>query len=113
MAPRIIYDLNSIDWTDVAFNIEAIRQVNPQRHEFEQLTAISKLLPKEKLVIGYRDVRADEFWVRGHIPGNPILPGVLMLEAAAQLSSFFCGKYYEGDQRFFGFGAIDGVKGTP
>jgi 3-hydroxyacyl-[acyl-carrier-protein] dehydratase len=110
MAPRIIYDLATIDWNQVEFDIEAIRLVNPQRYEFEQLTAINKLLLEDHLVIGYRDVRSDEFWVNGHIPGNPLFPGVLMLEAAAQLGSFFCGKYYEDDQRFFGFGAIDGVK---
>ena len=110
MAPRIIYDLSTIDWNVAEFDIDAIRRVNPQRHEFEQITAVTKLLLEDNLVIGYRDVRADEFWVRGHIPGNPLFPGVLMLEAAAQLGSFFCGKYYENDQRFFGFGAIDGVK---
>ena len=110
MAPRIIYDLTTVDWNEVEFDLEAIRKVNPQRYEFEQITAISKLLLEENLVIGYRDVRSDEFWVRGHIPGNPLLPGVLMLESAAQLGSFFCGKYYDDDERFFGFGAIDGVK---
>ncbi len=37
--------------------------------------------------IGIKEVRADEFWVPGHIPGRPLLPGVIMIEAAAQLSS--------------------------
>ena len=34
---------------------------------------------------------ADEFWVRGHMPDYPLMPGVLMCEAAAQLCSFSAG----------------------
>ncbi len=36
---------------------------------------------------GERFIRDDEFWVAGHIPGRPLFPGVLMIEAAAQLCS--------------------------
>jgi 3-hydroxyacyl-[acyl-carrier-protein] dehydratase len=38
--------------------------------------------------VGYKDVRDDEFWVEGHIPGRPLLPGVMMIEASAQMASF-------------------------
>ena len=109
MAPRIIYDLSTIDLNHFDHDIEEIRSVIPQRFEFEQLTGVCKYLPEEKIIVGIRQVQPDEFWVRGHIPGNPLLPGVLMLESAAQLCSFYCGKY-NGDTRFFGFAAIDGVK---
>ena len=59
--------------------------------------------------MAFKDVRDDEFWVRGHIPGRPLLPGVLMIEAAAQMSSLYY-KYVQKDPRFLGFGAVDGVK---
>ena len=56
--------------------------------------------------VGWKDVRDDEFWVPGHIPGRPLLPGVLMIEAAAQLSSFVIQTYRTPEQRassFLGF----------
>ena len=58
---------------------------------------------------GYRDVRADEFWVRGHIPGRPIFPGVLMIETAAQMVSYYVVSANPG-KGFMGFGGVDGVK---
>ena len=110
MAPKIFFDLDALDFSRPAFGIEEIRKLNPQRHEFEQLTAIVGLFPEKKVIIGYRDIGRDEFWVRGHIPGNPIFPGVLMLEAAAQLCSFYYLKHFVDEKRFFGFGGVDQVK---
>ena len=59
--------------------------------------------------IGFKDVRDDEFWVAGHIPGRPIFPGVLQIELAAQLASFVFQKRTD-DGRFMGFTGIDKVK---
>jgi 3-hydroxyacyl-[acyl-carrier-protein] dehydratase len=61
------------------------------------------------VIVGYKDVRDDEFWVRGHIPGRPLLPGVIMCEAAAQLCSFYYVKAM-ADERFLGFGGMNEVK---
>ena len=59
--------------------------------------------------VAYHDVRDDEFWVPGHIPGRPIFPGVLQIEAAAQVASFIC-LTKMGDQAFMGFAGVDKVK---
>ena len=65
---------------------------------------------KEKcLILGYKDVREDEFWTRGHIPGRPLMPGVIMIEAAAQMLSFFLKRIYE-EKGFIGFAGIDAAK---
>jgi 3-hydroxyacyl-[acyl-carrier-protein] dehydratase len=76
----------------------------------EQLTAIVHVDPSQQLIIGYKDVRADEFWVRGHLPNYPILPGVLMCEAAAQLCSFYVVTQGLLQADFIGFGGLDDVK---
>src|SRR5690606_31456615 len=60
-------------------------------------------------IIGYKDVTADEFWVEGHIPGRPLFPGVLMIEAGAQLASFYT-KHVLKWPGFVGFGGVDRVK---
>ena len=44
------------------------------------------------------------------MPGNPLFPGILMLESAAQLSAFALAKLYPMDGGFMAFGAIDKVK---
>ncbi len=109
MPPKYLTDLKEIDIDKPEMGIEEIRAINPHRHEMEQLTAILKFDPDNKLIVGYKDVTADEFWVRGHIPGRPLMPGVIMVEAAAQLCTFYYKKAIP-DDRFLGFGGVDKVK---
>jgi 3-hydroxyacyl-[acyl-carrier-protein] dehydratase len=101
---------SQIDWTHILADQEAIRRVNQQRFEMEQLTAIVYVDPSQHLVIGYKDVGPDEFWVRGHMPGYPLMPGVVLCEAAAQLCSYYIvtQKVMGGD--FIGFGGLDNVR---
>jgi len=109
MAQKLLYDVSTIDLERVEHSIHEIRKVNPHRYEFEQLTAVLRFRPEEKHIIGLRTIRHDEFWVRGHVPGRPLFPGILMLEAAAQLCSFYCGIVVPGEG-FLGFGAIQDVR---
>ena len=83
------FDPNQLDFSRPIAGIEQIREVLPQRFEMEMLTAILLLDPERRLVVGYKDVRADEFWAHGHMPDYPLLPGVLMCEAAAQLCAYY------------------------
>jgi 3-hydroxyacyl-[acyl-carrier-protein] dehydratase len=109
MPPEPLFDVSKIDQSKLAATREQIYRVNPHRFEFQQLDGIFFIDDEAKLMAGYRDVRDDEFWVRGHIPGRPLLPGVLIIESAAQLISYWAMQHADRDG-FLGFGGVDGVK---
>ena len=82
----------------------------PQRFEMEQLTAIVYDDVEQGICVGYKDVTEDEFWVRGHMPGMPLMPGVIMCEAAAQLCSYHVQRHNLMDAKMIGFGGMDDVR---
>ena len=110
MPPVLHLDPATLDLTHVVADLDAIRRVNPQRFDMEQLTAIVLLDPAKHLIIGYKDVAADEFWVRGHMPDYPLMPGVLLCEAAAQLCSYYCQAIKLQEGGFIGFGGMEDVR---
>ncbi|MGH7214634.1 MAG: 3-hydroxyacyl-ACP dehydratase FabZ family protein [Tepidisphaeraceae bacterium] len=109
MPPQLLYDLSGIDLNRILFDQEAIRALNPQRGLMEHLNAIVYADGPLGRIVGYKEVREDEFWVEGHIPGRPLLPGVIMIEAGAQLASFYTKKYV-GWTGFIGFGGVEECK---
>jgi 3-hydroxyacyl-[acyl-carrier-protein] dehydratase len=108
MPPQLLFDISGIDLNALAADQEAIRAINPQRGDMEHLNGIS-WFNNEGCIAGYKDVREDEFWISGHIPGRPLLPGVLMIEAAAQLASFYVKAVLKWDG-FIGFGGVESCK---
>ena len=110
MPPKAHFDLATIDPAHVLADKEAIRKILPQRFEMEHLDAIVHLDASAGLVVGYKDVRHDEFWVRGHMPGYPLLPGVLMCEAGAQLVSYYAITQHIMAGDFLGFGGLENVR---
>lgn len=110
MPPPFHLDPEDLDLKTIIADREAIRQVNRQRFEMEQLDAICFLDPDQKLIVGYKDVRPDEFWVRGHFPDYPLLPGILMCEAAAQLASFYTITQKIVSHNHIGFGGMEEVR---
>jgi 3-hydroxyacyl-[acyl-carrier-protein] dehydratase len=110
MPPPLLLDPAQLDLNRVVADQEAIRKINQQRFEMEQLTAVVLMDPAQHLVAGFKDVRADEFWIRGHMPNYPLVPGVLMCEAAAQLCSYYIGSHHLLGGDFLGFGGLENVR---
>ena len=104
-----LIDFSKFDLDKPIATIEDIRERIPQRFEMEQLTAICYEDHESHSTVGYKDLTEDEFWCRGHMPGLPLMPGVIMCEAAAQLASYHSNKskLMEG---MIGFGGLSDVK---
>ena len=104
MAPVLLYDISDVDLNKIVVPIEVIRAVIPQRYEMELLSGIVHV--DEPVIIGVKHVTLDDFWVRGHIPGRPLMPGVMMIECAAQLCAFYTMQRHP-EMGFLGFARCD------
>lgn len=110
MPPEALIDLRSLDLSRVLVDRAGIEAVNPQRHEMQQLDAIVYVDPAQHLVVGYKDASPEEFWVRGHMPDYPLMPGVIMCEVAAQLMGWYCKSHGLLDGAMIVFSGMEGVR---
>lgn len=113
MARTLLVDPSRIDPTNVLADIEHIRRFNRQRYEFEQLSHICLADEETGEVAGVLDIPEDVWWGRGHVPERALMPGVLMIECAAQVCSWMVyqvTQHQDHKGRIFGFGGIDSVK---
>ncbi|NDH07409.1 beta-hydroxyacyl-ACP dehydratase, partial [bacterium] len=62
MPPEAIIDYTEMDFNRIVAGPEEIRKLNPQRFEMEHLDGIVHLDTENHIVVGYKDVRHDEFW---------------------------------------------------
>jgi len=109
MPPVLLLDLANIDLNHVIYNVEDIEKVNPHRYEMRLLDGVVHLDADAGIAVGFKEITENDFWARGHIPSRPLMPGVLMVEAAAQLASFTA-LHNIKEERFIGFGGIEDVK---
>ncbi|MCG6157584.1 3-hydroxyacyl-ACP dehydratase FabZ family protein [Rubinisphaera margarita] len=110
MPPRPLFDIEQFDYSNPLYTLDEIRKVNPQRHEMEQLTAVVHVDEENDSVVGFKDVTENEFWCTGHMPGFPLMPGVVLCECAAQLAGFYARKYDLLGGDYLGFGGMDDVR---
>ncbi len=95
--------------TETVFDINKIREIIPHRYPFLLVDRVTFLDPGIK-GIGYKNLTSNEPFFQGHFPGNPIMPGVLIVEALAQLGclTMLCKEEYKGMIGLFA--GIDGVR---
>lgn len=108
MPTEPILNLSVIDLNARLMSRADIARINAHRGDMAMLDGVIWLKDDLTAGVAFKDVRHDEFWVAGHIPGRPIMPGVLMVEAGAQLASVI---YYRrtGIEWFSGFTRIEEV----
>ena len=68
-----------------------IEAILPHREPFLLIDEVLELVPGER-VVALKRVREDEWYLRGHFPGRPVMPGVLIVEAMAQTSAVLMSK---------------------
>ncbi|MEM7310927.1 MAG: 3-hydroxyacyl-ACP dehydratase FabZ family protein [Planctomycetota bacterium] len=108
-APLI--DFDSVQLDHVVATAEDIRKIIMQRGRFEMLDGIAHIDTENDLIVGFTDVAADAWWAADHVPGRPLFPGALMIEAAAQLCTFdFMKRQPEMTDTFVGFAGVDRVR---
>ncbi|MEM7314250.1 MAG: 3-hydroxyacyl-ACP dehydratase FabZ family protein [Planctomycetota bacterium] len=107
---EFIVDPADVDFDNPIADIEEIRKYNPQRFEMEQLTGIVYVDADNMVCAGFKDITENEVWVRGHMPGMPLMPGIFMCEAAAQVCSYVTQKYDLLGAEMVGFGGMENVR---
>ena len=106
-----LVDLNSIDLTKPAVSEEELRALLPHRDTFQLLDTVCHFDRERGIAVGYKDWNENPWWAAGHIPGRPIMPGVLMIEGAAQIATFLV-KMVSGwaKDRMIGLAGLDDVR---
>ena len=91
------------------FTVEEIQSLLPHRYPFALLDRIIDYIPGKKAV-GLKNVTINEPFFPGHIPGRPIMPGVLIVESMAQVGGVVLTQLPGMKGKFFAFGGIDKVR---
>lgn len=93
----------------VLLNKEQIKEIIPHRAPFLLIDEITALDPGKKCA-ARTYIREEDFWFEGHFPGNPVTPGVLMIEMLAQTGAVCAGSVPENKGRTALFARIEKAK---
>ncbi|MBU3190118.1 3-hydroxyacyl-ACP dehydratase FabZ [Clostridium bowmanii] len=91
------------DIKGTTLNIKQIQEIIPHRYPFLFVDKIEELEPGKRAV-GYKNITMNEYFFQGHFPEEPILPGVIIIEALAQVGAvaLLSMEDYKGKIAYFG-----------
>ena len=88
---------------------EGIKNIIPQREPFLMIDEVEEYVPGESAT-AYKHVDESEYYFKGHFPGNPIMPGVLIVESLAQTGAVAILSMEENKGKNALFGGIDKIR---
>ena len=91
------------------YNVEEIQKLLPHRYPFALVDRIIEYVPGQRAV-GIKNVTFNEPHFQGHFPGRPMMPGVLIVEAMAQVGGIVLTQLPEMEGGLFLFAGIDKVR---
>jgi beta-hydroxyacyl-ACP dehydratase FabZ len=90
-------------------DVVEIMKLLPHRHPFLMIDQVLELEPGKR-VKAIKTVSSGDFWVPGHFPGNPMMPGVLMIEAIAQAGGVMVTSLPEFFGKFAVLGGVESIR---
>lgn len=95
--------------TKTTYSVEEVHSLLPHRYPFALVDRIIDYIPEQKAV-GLKNVTFNEPHFQGHIPGRPLMPGVLIVEAMAQVGGIILTQLPGLEGSFFAFAGIDKIR---